>query len=201
MAKRIGIMGGTFNPIHNGHLTLAEYAYTECSLDEVVFIPSGKPAYKAGIWIASDSDRLRMVQLAIEEKTYFSLSSMEMERLGNTYTVDTMKKLQQENTEDTYYFLIGADSLFDLKDWYRVEELLEITKFIVATRNHANIQDLHDTAAQLTNQYGTEFSFLSMPNIDISSSDIRAKLKEGKSVSEMLPRSVEDYIRRRELYL
>ena len=201
MAKKIGIMGGTFNPIHNGHLTLAEHAYREYFLDEVVFIPSGKPSYKAGIWIASDRDRLEMVHLAIEEKPYFSLSTMEIDRTGNTYTVDTMKQLQRENGKDTYYFLIGADSLFDLKEWYRVEELLKITKFIVATRHHANMQDLHNAAEQLSNQYGTEFSFLNMPNIDISSSDIRARLKEGKSISNMIPSKVEDYIRRQKLYL
>ncbi len=201
MAKKIGIMGGTFNPIHKGHLALAEHAYREHKLDEVVFIPSGKPSYKAGIWIASDKDRTEMVHLAIKEKPYFSLSTMEMDRPGNTYTIDTMKQLQQEHKENDYYFLIGADSLLDLKEWYRVEELLEITKFIVATRNHANMQDLRNVAGELTVQYGTEFSFLNMPNIDISSSDIRARLKAGKSVSTMLPKSVEDYIQRQGLYL
>lgn len=201
MAKKIGIMGGTFNPIHNGHLALAEHAYREYFLDEVVFIPSGKPFYKTDIWIASDKDRLEMVLLAIEDKPYFSLCTMEIERPGNTYTIDTMEQLQRENREDSYYFLIGADSLLDLKEWYRAEELLKITKFIVATRNHANMQDLCNVADQLTRQYGTEFSFLNMPNIDISSTDIRGRLKEGKSVTSMLPKSVEEYIQRYELYL
>lgn len=201
MAKKIGIMGGTFNPIHNGHLTLAEHAYREYHLDEVMFIPSGKPSYKSGIWIASDKDRLEMVRLAIEDKPYFSLCTMEIERTGNTYTIDTMEQLQREHREDMYYFLIGADSLFDLKKWHRAEELLRVTRFIVATRNHANMQDLHNVAEQLTEQYGTEISFLNMPNIEISSTDIRAKLREGKSVSTIIPKSVEEYIRTYELYL
>lgn len=201
MAKKIGIMGGTFNPIHDGHLALAEHAYREYFLDEVMFIPSGKPAYKSDIWIASDKDRLEMVRLSIQDKPYFSLCTMEIERPGNTYTVDTMKQLQMEHRENTYYFLIGADSLLDLTEWDRSEELLKITKFIVATRNHADMQDLHNVAEQLTRQYGTKISFLKMPNIDISSTDIRTRLKEGKSVSNMLPKSVEEYIRGHELYL
>lgn len=201
MAKKIGIMGGTFNPIHDGHLAVAEYAYREYFLDEVMFIPSGKPAYKADVWIAPDKDRLEMVRVSIKDKPYFSLCTMEMERTGNTYTVDTMKQLQMEHQENTYYFLIGADSLLDLSEWDRAEELLKITKFIVATRNHADMQELHKVADQLTIQYGTNISFLNMPNIDISSTDIRARLKEGKTVSSMLPKLVEEYIQIHELYL
>lgn len=201
MKRKIGIMGGTFNPIHNAHLLMAERAYEEYELDQVIFLPSRKPAYKDERELASEASRKQMIEYAIADKEYFSISTMEYEREGNTYTVDTMEALHRNSKDTEFYFLIGADSLLYLEDWNRAERLFELTRFLVAFRGENKREQLEPVAEHLRNTYHAKIDFLHMPIMEISSTDIRARRKQGKSVAYLLPKAVEDYITVQGLYL
>lgn len=200
MKKRIGIMGGTFNPIHFGHLLLAERAYEEYNLQEVLFMPSKKPSYKNLKELASENDRKRMVELAIEQKSYFSVSTLEYERTGNTYTYETMKILHNKYPQYQYYFLIGADSLFQLEQWKYVKELLKSTSFLVATRDGASYESLEKQIDILHEKYCADIHLLHMPTIEISSTEIRKRRAEKKSISYLVPKNVETFILQQDLY-
>lgn len=200
MKKRIGIMGGTFNPIHFGHLLLAERAYEEYNLQEVLFMPSKKPSYKNLKELASENDRKRMVELAIEQKSYFSVSTLEYERTGNTYTYETMKILHNKYPQYQYYFLIGADSLFQLEQWKYAEELLKSTSFLVAIRDGASYESLEKQIDILHKKYCADIHLLHMPTIEISSTEIRKRRAEKKSISYLVPKNVETFIFQQDLY-
>lgn len=199
--RKIGIMGGTFNPIHNGHLQLAEHAYRDYVLDEVIFMPSHRPVYKQGIYIVDDGIRVEMIKRAISGRPYFSISTMELDRGGNTYTIDTMKALREQMPDCELYFLIGADSLLQLETWYKAEELLKITNFLVAIRSGSTLPQMKAIAQKLYEKYGTQIGFLSMQNIDISSSEIRNRIYNSLDVSGMLPASVLDYMEEKRVYM
>ena len=200
MKKKIGIMGGTFNPIHFGHLLLAERAYEEYALHEVVFLPSKRPSYKNIKDLASEEDRKEMVEIAIHSKPYFSVSTLEYERNGNTYTYDTMKILHEKYPQYQYYFLIGADSLFQLEQWKYAEELLKDTNFLVATRDGASYEKMEKQIQFLKKKYHAQISLLHMPTIEISSSDIRKRRAAKKSISYLVPKDVEAFISQKRLY-
>lgn len=199
MGKRIGIMGGTFNPIHIGHLMLAEHAYEEFSLDEVIFLPSARPPHKEEP-ILSDTDRKEMIQLAIGDNPHFSFSALEYEREGTTYTVDTMRELAKRYPKDTFYFIIGADSFFALESWHNPKYLLQQTRFVVATRDGCKREELEIHKNKLEEQYQAKILFLNSPNIGISSSVIRKRVLEGKSITYYVPGTVEEYINSHNLY-
>ena len=200
MGRKIGIMGGTFNPIHIGHLMLAEHAYEEFSLDEVIFLPSARPPHKDQ-QILSDINRKEMILLATQDNPHFSFSSLEFERKGTTYTVDTMRELNKRYPKDTFYFIIGADSFFALESWYNPKELFRQTSFVVATRDGHKKEELEKHKNTLEQQYQAKIQFLNSPNIEISSRSIRKRVLEGKSISYYVPKAVEEYIKRHRLYL
>ena len=129
---RIGILGGTFNPIHLGHIELARTAYRELNLDKVWFMPSKNPPHKDNDSIASETDRVNMINLAIQDYDYFEVSDIELKREGITYTSDTLEYLQEKYSEDTFYFIIGADSLINIEKWHRPDMLFRLTTFVVA---------------------------------------------------------------------
>lgn len=193
MDRRIGIMGGTFNPIHFGHLMLAEQAYQEFSLDEVIFLPSGRPPHKRAE-ILSDTDRKEMILLAIQDNSHFSFSSLELEREGTTYTVDTMVQLKERYPRDDFYFIVGADSFFSLENWHSPRQLFSQTRFLVATRNGHGKKELERHKNRLEEWYDAKVEFLDFPNMDISSSAIRKRVQAGKSITYYVPKNVEEYI-------
>ena len=200
MGRRIGIMGGTFNPIHIGHFMLAEHAYVEFSLDEVIFLPSARPPHKEE-QILSDINRREMILLALRSNSHFSFSSLEFERKGTTYTVDTMSELNKRYPKDTFYFIIGADSFFALENWHNPQVLFLQTSFLVATRDGNKREELERHKNKLEQQYQAQIAFLNSPNIEISSSVIRKRVIEGKSITYYVPEMVEDYIYSHKLYL
>ena len=182
MGKRIGIMGGTFNPIHIGHLIMAETAYEEYRLDEVMFLPSKNPPHKKSSAIVKEADRKKMISLAIEGNSHFSISTMEFEREGKTYSVDTMDILKCLYPENEYFYLIGADSLYNLESWHRAEDLMRMTRFLVATRDHHSYNEMNVFAECLRGAYGADIAFLNTPTIEISSSELREKVRLNKSI-------------------
>lgn len=200
MGKKIGIMGGTFNPIHVGHLFLAEQAYEQFLLDSVMFLPSKIPPHKKNSEIASEYHRTNMILAAIDGNSHFSLSTLELDRPGVTYTIDTMRQLQKQEPENEYKFIIGADSLFHLHEWNQANDLMNMTEFLVATRNHHTYEEMYRYAETLKEIYHASVQFIKIPAMEISSSDIRKRIADGKTIRYLVPEQVEAYIRKTELY-
>ncbi len=195
--SKIGIMGGTFNPIHNGHLALADAAYETFLLDKIFFMPSGKSYMKQHV--LDNSKRVTMVSMAIEAVPHFELSTIEVERPGNTYTSETLQQLTQQHPDVKYYFIMGADSLFHIEKWKNPEIIFQLSTIICMIRDDYDMADIKQKGAELT-QKGAEILYLNMPKIDISSTDIRNRVKTHQSISELVPEKVEKYILQEHLY-
>lgn len=197
---KIGIMGGTFNPIHNAHLMLAEQAYEQYHLDEILFMPSKRPAYKELSEVIDEEHRCQMIQVAIEDNPHFRIDTMELKREGNTYTADTLIQLTQQHPDISYYFIIGADSLFQLERWSRPEIILSKASILAANREDKDVELVKSKIAELTSNYEAKIHLLQIPQLDISSKMIRRRLKEGKTIRYFVPKGVEDYIQEHKLY-
>ncbi len=192
---KIGIVGGTFDPIHNGHLMLGEYAYRQYELDEVWYMPNGNPPHKENASIASDvQDRVNMVELAIADKPYFKLESYEVEHKEVHYSYQTMEYFNQTYPKNQFYFVIGADSLFHIEKWVHPELLLKECVVLAAYRGEKTSDEMNQQISYLNEKYGADIRLLNTPNIDISSSEIRKKLDAGVSIKEEVPTVVHMYL-------
>lgn len=202
MAK-IGILGGTFNPIHNGHIALAKAAYDSLALDKVLIMPTGISYLKKDIIVLPKDIRAHMTRLAIEGISYFEFSDIELNREGNTYTYETLEALHQLNLNDEYYFITGADTVFNIEYWKYPERILSNCILAVMVRDEVSITDLSIQCEYLKNKYNAKFELINSPKIDISSSDIRNKIYSGQllSVKDMLPEKVFNYIAENNLYM
>lgn len=198
--KKTGIMGGTFNPIHNGHLMLAKEAYRQFNLDEVLFMPCGVPYMKAGQKVESGQIRAEMTALAIQDIPEFTLSTYEIEQKGNTYTYATLDHLKELNPDTEYYFIVGADSLFHMTNWVYPERIFANCCILAAVRDDKTISDMKEQVRLLQKQYHADIRLLQIECIDISSSDIRGKVSRGESIEQEVPESVRTYIERKGLY-
>jgi len=184
---RLGVLGGSFDPIHNGHLALGEAALGQLSLDKILFMPAGHQWRKAGRDVAASEDRLEMVRLAIRGNGKFEASTMEIEREGPTYTIDTLEALRAESPGVEVFFIIGADALADMPNWRDPERIFELATVCVAARVGEAVKDDRVTRIE-------------MPEVDISSSEVRERVKEGRSVGDLVPEVVERYIEGHGLY-
>ena len=201
MAK-IGILGGTFDPIHNGHLRLGREAYEQFGLDAVWFMPTGNPPHKKDHKITEGEMRERMVKLAIADTPYFLYSDFELRRKGNTYTAQTLSLLREEYREDVFYFIIGADSLYQLESWYHPEQVMAQAVLLVSGRTYEDGGvPLEDKVAYFNEKYNADIRLLHNPKIDVASADIRKKAAEGRDLSKDMPAAVAEYIRETGLYL
>lgn len=200
MAKiqaRTGIMGGTFDPIHNGHLILADMAYKELCLDKVVFVPSGNSYMKTNV--LETSKRVEMARLAIDGYPQFELSMIEAESSKNSYTSETLERLAKENPDICRFLIIGADSLFQMEKWHKPEKIFSLATLVCAVRDDCGIDEIKQKGAELS-RMGAEIIYLDMPKIDISSTDIREKVRRNLPIAEYVPAKVADYIRQERLY-
>ena len=198
--RKIGIMGGTFDPIHNGHLMLAEEAYKIYHLDEIWFMPNGRPPHKNIITIESDvHHRVEMVKLAIKPYEYMSLSTIETDRPGNTYTADTLAQIY--NSYKKIYFIIGADSLLYIQDWYHPEYICSHCHLLCANRDNNSTDTLMKQKHFLSEKYGAVIDFISVPDLPYSSTDVRKKVSMGLPVTDDVGEDVEEYIKSRKLYV
>lgn len=197
--KKIGILGGTFNPIHHGHLILGQAAKEEFGLDEILVMPTKNPAYKTISGGVTEQNRVDMIKLAIAGFSYFRFSDMELNREGTTYTVDTLRALTKENTDCRYYFIMGADSLYQIETWKDPDQIFAMADILVATRNDSR-SALDAQIDYLEEKYGGKIYHLSSPSIEISSNDIRKRCSNGSSIHFFLPEDVIDYIERNDLY-
>ncbi len=203
MAKRkIGIMGGTFNPIHNGHLILGQTAYEQFGLDEILFMPNKKPYYKKMSKNVTDEQRCDMVKLAIENNDAFTFSDIEVLRDGVTYTVDTLRILTEQNPDCEYYFIMGADSLFHFDSWKEAGEIVKMAVLLVATRDSMATFDIESQIEYLQSEFeDARIECLFSPSLEISSNQLRKRCKEGKSIRYLVPDSVAFYIQEHNLYM
>lgn len=198
---RLGIMGGTFNPIHNGHLVVAEEVRNLFQLDKVIFIPAGNPPHKQDKIMLPAEDRYLMTVLATMTNMYFEVSSMEIERGGLSYTVDTIKQLREKYGSKTkLYFITGADAILSIFTWKDVPQLLLSCEFIAATRPGYGLDDLRKKLEELDNDYLKHIHLVEVPGIAVSSTDVRRRIKEGKPIKYLLPENVESYIIKQKLY-
>lgn len=199
--KRIGIMGGTFDPIHMGHLIIGEKAYEQLRLDKVYFMPSGNPPHKKNRrGRATDEQRVEMVRRAIATNSHFELQLMEMHEEGYSYTYRTLEKLTRENPNTEYFFIIGADSLYTLDSWMNPQRILAACTIVVATRNHTSLERLNQEMKHLTQKYQGHFIRLDTLNIDISSQILRDWIAKRESIKYYVPDSVISYIEEQQIY-
>ena len=198
--KKTGIMGGTFNPIHYGHLLLAENAYEQFGLDEVLFMPSNNPPHKKMTPVIDGARRAEMVRLAIEGNPHFAFSGEELTREGNTYTSDTLEILTEREPDTQFYFIIGGDSLSQFENWRRPEVILKLACVLAAEREGMSLQRTRQKIEYLNVKYHADVRLLLIPNIEISSHDIRQRAEAGHSIRYLLPESVREYILENGLY-
>lgn len=190
-------MGGTFDPIHFGHLLIAERAREEFGLDRIIFVPTGKPAHKKSYHISSAHRRWDMTCLAIESNPDFEASRVEIDREGTSYAVDTILELSRQNPGLKPYFITGMDAVMEILTWHRAQELPGLTEFVAAARPG---YDASVARAQLPPNFLERIHFLTVPLIEISSTVIRQRVGQGLSIRYMAPRSVLEYIETEGLY-
>ncbi|MBO7333503.1 MAG: nicotinate-nucleotide adenylyltransferase [Lachnospiraceae bacterium] len=197
--KRVGIMGGTFNPIHLGHLLIAESAYEAFDLDEILFIPCGKSHLKEDVLDAKT--RISMIGEAIEDNPHFALSTIEVEREGYSYSYETIAELKAKNPHVEYYFIVGADSLMYMDNWMKPEGIFNEVTVLVASRKGTSVEELNKKIDELKAKYEkADIRVLPISNTDISSSEIRERVKEGKSIRYMVHYKVIEFINKNHIY-
>ena len=195
----IGIMGGTFNPIHLGHLELIKAAHEQFNLDKILVMPSGTPVYKNQSEIVDAKHRCNMVELAIKDYDYMELSTIEIDRKGNTYTADTLREIASDY--DKIYFIIGADSLFAITDWYKPQYICAHCHLLCANRDEYEVEELNRQKKLLVSKYDAKIDFIKCDSISFSSTEIRNRVKENKSITDMVGREVKNYIKDNNLYI
>lgn len=199
---KIGIMGGTFDPVHNGHLMLAENAYRSFHLDEVWFLPNGNPPHKQTSTIQTDAkQRLHMTALAIEKVPYFRLEQYESLNPNISYSFETMEYLCKRYPSAEFYFIIGADSLFAIETWAKPERIFPTCTILAAYRDDMDTkEEMYTQINYLKDKYNARIELLATPLIDISSSEIRENVRSGRDIHSMVPKKVAHYILENKLY-
>lgn len=195
----IGVLGGTFDPIHNGHLAIAQAALDKFSLSKVIFMPTGTPPHKTSI--AKADIRLEMTTMATSSNPYFEVSRLELDRSGPSYTVDTLAELLDiyGNTIKIYYIL-GGDILFDLSKWKDFQKIFSMCAIMAVARPGINHKKLESQIKTLSKNYGAKIHLLNSPPIEVSSTMVRKAISLGHSVKGLVPESVTDYIKKNNLY-
>lgn len=199
--KRIGIMGGTFNPVHKGHLALARMARKEFALDQIIFIPSGNPPHKEPSEIIDKEERFKMVKLATKGMKGYTASRIELDRPGFSYAVDTFTALKRKYGKAAkLFYIMGLDSINEILEWKKPLELFRLCEFIVGTRPGTKLRTFRRLVKFPPLQQEVDKIHLTELKEDISASDIRERLKVDKSVSRLVPKVVANYIRKKGLY-
>ncbi|MCU6746681.1 MULTISPECIES: nicotinate-nucleotide adenylyltransferase [Lachnospiraceae] len=204
---KIGIMGGTFDPIHIGHLLLGEFAYEDFGLDEIWFMPNGNPPHKDTTVHKDKADdekalrqRVEMVRRAICGVPHFKLCLHEASAVKHSYTYQTMRELNIEYPEDSFYFILGADSLFAIEQWRYFKEIFPTCTILAAMRDDKDVKDMEQQIAYLSEKYGARIELLRAPLLEISSTTIRERAAKNLSIHYMVPDPVVEYIGQNQLY-
>ncbi|GAJ99075.1 LOW QUALITY PROTEIN: nicotinate-nucleotide adenylyltransferase [Geomicrobium sp. JCM 19055] len=192
MRRKVGILGGTFDPPHYGHLVLAEQVLDQTQVNEIWFMPTNVPPHKKNEGMATKEQRLKMAELAIKDQERFFCEDVEFERSGPSYTIDTIAKLQRAYPDDTFFFIIGGDMVNQLEDWYKIEQLKKLVTFIVAERPNDPLSHKQ--------KMNPAFIYVSIPQLDLSSSTIRERVKLNQSIRYLLPENVRVFVKEHGLY-
>lgn len=196
----IGLMGGTFDPIHHGHLVTAEEARCQFGMEKVVFIPAGIPPHKVRRDISPSQHRYEMTKLAVATNPYFTVSDLEINREGASYTIDTVLAMKEKYQEQELFFITGADAVLEILTWRNVVGLLEMCTFLAATRPGFKLESLGSKLAHLSREHLTKIKTLEVPALAISSTEIRRRVQQGRPIKYQLPEAVESYIYQNALY-
>lgn len=197
----IGIMGGTFDPIHNGHLFLGKQAYQEYGLDQIWYMPSGRPPHKKDHKVTDGSVRLQMVELSLADQKGFVCSDFEVKQEGSTYTAKTLKLLKEAYPHHVFYFIIGADSLYEIETWYQPQRVMASAVILVAPRRYDEAdKPIQEQIAHLTKTYHSDIRMLHGREIDLSSAMLRSMVARGEPIDAYVPAAVASYIRLKRLY-
>lgn len=196
MAERIGILGGSFNPVHNGHLILAQDALEQFGLNRVVFIPAAQPPHKPSLLLAEAAVRLEMLRRAVAGDARFSVSEEELQRGGVSYTVDTLRRLRDLYAGAGLFFIIGGDSLRELHTWKDIYTVLELAEIITVARPGFRTDDLNESTLRLRDPWPRRLASNVATGhlVEISSTDIRNRVARGQSIRYLVPAAVEQYI-------
>ena len=197
----IGVLGGTFDPIHNGHIVVAEEVRARLNLAEVLFVPAAQPWLKEGSPILAAEHRVQMVRLAIADEPYFKLSTVEIDRAGPSYTVDTIAELQAKlGAGDELFFILGWDNLVQLPQWREPSRLVKMCRLVAVPRSGYLLPDLSSLEAIIPG-LSRRLILLNKPEIDISATEIRKRVAQGLSIHHLVPEAVDEYIKKHKLYL
>lgn len=198
----IGLYGGTYDPIHKGHIKIAEEAVKQFNLDELWFIPAKIPPHKISTVIADENDRLNMLRLAINEsEAPFKICSYELDKESISYSYITLTDFRKLYPEHEFLFIIGEDSLNDFSKWKHPEIISQMVELLVVPRYNSNYKSIIQLSEKYNKDYGTKISILNFSPIDISSTDVRRRLADGTDVSNLILKSVHEYISCHKLYL
>lgn len=197
---KIGIFGGSFDPIHNGHLYMAQQVLKEYELDKIILIPAGHSPNKSEKEMTPADRRLKMVQIAVESKKYLTVSSIEVDSTERSYTYRTMQKLSEIYPNDDLYFIMGADSLDYFDQWYHPEIICQLATVLVVNRDDFSAEDLSNKIKQIQCLFPADIRIVHCEKYDISSHELRDMIKNGENVSDYIPRDVLSYIKEKNLY-
>ena len=200
---RIGVFGGSFDPVHYGHLILAEQCREQAQLDEVWFVPSARHPLKTNRTPTSFEQRVAMLQLAIAGQQNFRIETLENDRPGPSYTADTLDELHRRHPDNELFLLLGSDTLAELPQWHEPDRIIKRATIVVMERRGTQAAEDSETLKQslaLPTEMTVRLQFVDVPAIDIASRDIRQRIQDGCSVRFMLPSAVEDYISKNQLY-
>ena len=198
--KKIGIMGGTFNPIHMGHLLLAEWAMDAAKLDEVWMVPTGCSYMKANQNITTPEERYHMTCIAVENNSRLRSDDIEIRREGYTYSYETLEDLHRKYPEDHFYFIFGADCLFSIESWKFPERIFANCSIIAAVRGDASMEKMQAKITELKEKYNADIQLLPFLQLEISSTEIRKRVSQGESIRYLVPDNVIAYIEEKGLY-
>ena len=212
--NRVGLLGGTFDPVHNGHLQLGEKVLENCGLDKIIFIPAANPPHKDGAVVCDVGHRVQMLKLALGTNRRFEFSDIEISRARVSYTFDTVEQLKRDSRSSVcYHFIIGFDALSEIETWYRWNDLLETINFIVAVRPGFSLKQIQqllerngfipvngDKDRWIGRQSGNEIFFMGGEIVDISSTEIRSRIAANRLWGDLVPAGVAEYIIRNRLY-
>ncbi len=199
-SRKIGILGGTFDPIHNAHLLLGEAAREQFALDRIIFIPNNLAHLKNRTEISGTEERYQMCKMAINDNPFFTCSRLEIDKPEGCYTIDTINDLKLMYPGDELYLILGADSIIGIDTWYRAADLLKSCIILTAVREEDDLATLDKKRRELAKVYGADIRLMTFNRIDISSTDIRNRIKIGRSVRYMLPDECIEYICIKGLY-
>lgn len=198
--KKVGILGGTFNPIHIGHLMLAEQAADEYGLEKVLILPSGVSYMKSNLSMPPGAVRGQMAELAVIDNPRLAFCDIELVRKGNTYTCDTCDELKMRYPDCDFFFIIGSDTLYSMEQWKDIDHVFASFHILAALRNDASEEALLEKAEELKIRYNADIRVLHTPIIEIASNEIRQRYAQGKSIRYYVPDKVYHFIKERDLY-